>query len=133
MPRSRPVFFLDRSVGKHHVPEALRAAGANVELHDDHFPADTADAEWIVEVSRRGWAIITKDRRIRYRPLELAAVVAARARLFALTSGNLTGSAMADVLVLHVARMERIVAAERPPFVARISYRQIVVERLTSR
>ncbi len=30
-------FFMDRSVGKRFVPEALRQAGAQVHLHDDYF------------------------------------------------------------------------------------------------
>ena len=35
-----PVFFIDRSLGRRHVAQALRAAGAVVEIHDDHFPQD---------------------------------------------------------------------------------------------
>jgi hypothetical protein len=59
------VFFLDRSVGKRRVAESLRARGALVELHDDHFAKDVPDSEWIAEVIRRGWIIVTKDKWIR--------------------------------------------------------------------
>ena len=41
------VFFVDRSLGKHIVAQALRAAGARVEVHDDHFPQDATDVEWL--------------------------------------------------------------------------------------
>jgi hypothetical protein len=51
----------------------LRAAGARVEVHIDHFPQDAADADWIPEVGRRGWVLITKDENIRRNPLERAA------------------------------------------------------------
>jgi len=102
-----------------------------VELHDDHFAIDAADEDWIVDVSFRGWAIITKDRRIRYRPLELAAVREAKARLFVLTAGNATGSEMADILVGHLPRMQRIVNGQEPPFVARVSRASVSVKRLT--
>jgi hypothetical protein len=44
----KPVFFVDRSLGKHVVPGALRAAGARVEVHDDHFPQNA------LKVSRSG-------------------------------------------------------------------------------
>ena len=37
--------FVDRSLGKHLVAEALRLAGAAVEIHDDHFPVDARDVE----------------------------------------------------------------------------------------
>jgi hypothetical protein len=30
-------FFVDRALGKRHIPDMLRAAGCRVEVHDDHF------------------------------------------------------------------------------------------------
>jgi PIN like domain len=45
---------------------ALRVAGAQIEVHDDHFPQDAPDELWLPEVGRRGWAVLTKDDRIRY-------------------------------------------------------------------
>jgi hypothetical protein len=130
VPRSEVVFFLDRSIGKHIVALALRDRGARVELHDDHFERSTEDPKWIAEVSRRGWAIITKDRRIRHRPLERAAVVAARARMFALTGGNLTGAEMALILGLHLTRMQGLAMGQEPPFIAKVTRTRITVERL---
>jgi predicted nuclease of predicted toxin-antitoxin system len=56
----RPTFFVDRCLGKT-VAERLRQAGAQIEIHDSHFAQDAADDDWIPEVSRRGWVILTKD------------------------------------------------------------------------
>jgi hypothetical protein len=56
-------FFLDRSLGKEIVAQALRAAGADVEIHDDHFPPDAKDEDWLTEVGSLGWIVLTKDRR----------------------------------------------------------------------
>jgi hypothetical protein len=53
------------------VAEALRAAGCTVEIHDRHFAQDAKDAEWLPEVGRRGWVVLTKDRHIRTRQSEL--------------------------------------------------------------
>jgi hypothetical protein len=39
----RIVFFVDRSLGNKYVPDALRAAGARVEVHESHFPSETED------------------------------------------------------------------------------------------
>ena len=47
------------------MPEALRAAGAQVEIHDDNFPQGALDVEWLPEVGRRGWVLLPKDREIR--------------------------------------------------------------------
>ncbi len=52
-------FFLDYQIGRFVVAEALRAAGAAVEVHIDHFPQATPDTEWIPEVGRRDWVLIT--------------------------------------------------------------------------
>ena len=76
-------FFTDRNLGKA-FPAALRAAGILVELHDDHFRQDTQDEVWLKKVSGRRWVVITRDRRIRYQPNELAAVVASKARMLVL-------------------------------------------------
>jgi hypothetical protein len=37
------VFFIDRSLGRRVIPNALRDAGARVEVHDDHFSQDAQD------------------------------------------------------------------------------------------
>ena len=130
MPRDAVVFFVDRSLGKRHVPDALRALGASVELHDDHFATNATDSEWITEVARRGWVVLTKDQRIRHRPLERAAVVASGARLFALAGGNLSGLEMANVFARHLKRMTRLASGERAPFIASVSRSRISIERL---
>jgi uncharacterized protein with PIN domain len=61
------VFFLDRNLGTKQVAEALRQAGAIVEIHNDYFLPDANDEEWLPEVGKRGWIVLTKDDRIRYR------------------------------------------------------------------
>jgi len=60
-PASGLVFFIDRSLGRKYVAGALRTAGAKVEVHDDHFPQTTPDVEWLAEVGRRGWVVLSKD------------------------------------------------------------------------
>jgi PIN like domain len=48
------IFSLDRSLGKHIVADALRQAGAAVEMHNDHFRQDASDVEWLRAVGPRG-------------------------------------------------------------------------------
>jgi predicted nuclease of predicted toxin-antitoxin system len=116
-----PPLFIDRSLGRLTIATALRAAGADVHTHDAHFRQDARDEEWLAEVGRRGWAVITKDARIRYRKTELAALVAARVRAFVLTRGDLSGSEMAAVLVKALPNLARFSARHQPPFIARIA------------
>jgi hypothetical protein len=46
------------------------------------------DSEWIPQVARRGWLILTRDRQIREHRLEIAAVVEHNARMVALTGAD---------------------------------------------
>jgi predicted nuclease of predicted toxin-antitoxin system len=115
------IFFIDRSLGKHTVSSALRNAGAQVELHDDHFQPDAKDAEWLLEAGRRGWVVLTKDKRFQNRVLELTAIARSRARVFKLTAGSLQGSEMAAIFVKARRKMERISLSNRPPFIATVT------------
>lgn len=114
------VFFIDRSLGKHAVAARLRGVGATVEIHDDHFLPDAPDSEWLGEVGRRGWLVLTKDKRIQHRAIEQSAVASAFVRLFALTGGNLTGDEMGQVLAKARRKMVAIARDNRAPFIARV-------------
>ena len=90
-------FFIDRNLGKKFV-YSLRECGVSAEMHDDHFDQNTIDVVWIPVVESRGWIIVTKDDRIRYRPLELAVVIHSHARLL-LLSGRADLTAHATNLI----------------------------------
>jgi hypothetical protein len=114
------VYFVDRSLGRKKVPEALRRAGATVEVHDDHFPQSTPDQTWLKEVGRRGWIVLTADKRIRYRSLEREALLAAGVQAFVLTS--IPGPEMGDIFAAALGRMEAMCASHGSrPFIAKVS------------
>ena len=114
-------FFLDRQIGKYVICNALRAAGARVEVHDDYFAQATPDSDWIPEVGRRGWVLITKDQNIRRNPLELAAYHAAKLRGFVVTGKDMGAKDLADLLVLRLPGMARRVANRAGPLLFAIS------------
>lgn len=114
-------FFIDHCVSQKIVPEAMRATGAIVEAHVDHFPIDALDTDWLPQVSQRGWVVITKDWGLSTNLLEQKAIAAANARVFILASGNYTGEQMAKILVDALDRLQKFVRGNQAPFVARIS------------
>ena len=114
-------FFIDRSLGYSVVPDALAAAGAMVERHDDHFRQDERDAVWLLEVGRRGWAVISKDRRIRSRFAERLAVRNARVALFIFRGAGRRGPENAAALVTAYPAMLRLLERQPPPFIAAIA------------
>lgn len=112
------------------VPDALRAAGAEVVVHDDSYPQSTLDADLLREVGAKGWVFVTKDKRIRRRPNELEALRNAGVRAFVVTAGNLSGPEVAALLAAHLLRMTRIATTQSPPFWARETRSGIDVEPL---
>lgn len=116
-----PVFFVDRSLGKHDVPDALRAAGAQVEVHDDHFAQNAPDEVWLPAVGQNGWAVLTSDDRIRYRQAERSAATTAGVALFIFTGKRMRGAAIADALVRALPKMMRLLETERRPFIAKVN------------
>jgi hypothetical protein len=114
-------FFLDYQIGRYVVAEALRAAGARVEVHIDHFAQNAPDLEWIPEVGRHGWVLITKDENIRRNPLERAAYLAASLRGFIVTGGDMGGGELAELLTSRLPGMVRRVANKRGPMLFTVS------------
>jgi hypothetical protein len=81
------------------VAEALRRSGCSVEIHDQHFHQAAKDTDWLPEVGRRGWVVLTKDRQIRTRQNELIALLSAGVAAFVLTAADLSGPEMASAFV----------------------------------
>jgi hypothetical protein len=115
-PRGLPDLFLDRSLGRIQVPTLLRAAGLDLrtlaEVYGVPADEDVSDVEWLTRAGHEGWPVLMKDERIRYRPAERDAVLAAGVQAFCLVKGNLRASAMAD---LFIAGIDEIADACRTP------------------
>ncbi|MDY6937275.1 MAG: hypothetical protein SWY16_06375 [Cyanobacteriota bacterium] len=114
------IFFVDRSLGKTHVVKALREIGESVEAHDDHFDRAEADSVWLQAVAARDWVVLTADKRIAYRRLERMAIEQARAKVFVLVSGNLSGPEMAAIFAKAVTAIKRFTWQTAAPFIAKV-------------
>ena len=112
------IFFADRNLGNR-FPDFLTAAGLRVERHDAHFHQRTRDEEWLAEIAARGWIGLTRDRNIRYRPNELAAVKANRVGLI-LLAGQAPHDELARNFVATFPRIERFLDGQAPPFIAKL-------------
>jgi hypothetical protein len=114
-------FFIDRSLGAEIFATALREGGCVVLVHDDHFPADTPDPVWLAEAGRNGWVVVTKDKRIRFRPIEKAAFRAAGVRVFVFAQGSRRVPDLAKVFVDALPRIHRFIQNTNGPFIASVS------------
>jgi PIN like domain len=112
-------FFVDRSLGKS-IVTALREAGfaarSMAEIYGEQEAQRLPDEVWLRDAGDKGWVVLTKDDAIRRRPAERDALIAAGARVFCLTAGQLRG---AEQIQRFVANRERIFrqARNHGPFI----------------
>lgn len=112
------VLFLDECLGTVEVAEVLRTQGIRVETLLDHFPSGTLDQDWLPELGRRGWVLLTKDKDVRRRQVERDAMMQASIPSFVLAAGDLPGAAMAGAFAMAYPQMRKLVRDYLPPFVA---------------
>jgi predicted nuclease of predicted toxin-antitoxin system len=93
-------FFVDENLDGAAFVEPLRAAGIDLTRHRDRFAQGVADTEWLPAVADEGLIVLTADVRIRFRPLEVAAIVESRARVLLLRKGKrMTHARLAALLI----------------------------------
>lgn len=123
--RSQPdpfVLFLDET--SHNcapIHEALGSMSIAFERHGAHFTSGVNDETWLPEIGKRGWAVLTCDKRIRYNELERLQIVRHRIRQFVFTSGNMSGVMMGEALRVAIPKMLRLFSSHPAPFIAYIS------------
>ena len=120
-PPEPPVFFLDASLGRKVIAEALRQAGEQVIVHDERFDPGTKDEVWLAEAGNQGWVVLTKDDKIRYHPIERQALLEARVAAIILPKGNVKAEEMAKAFVAALPKIKRLLRRETRPFIYRLS------------
>jgi hypothetical protein len=118
---SSPEFFVDRSLGRHVVANALRDAGAVVhpmaDVYGERIGQGLIDEEWLRDTGERGWVVLMKDAKIRYRPAELQVLIDHGLRAFCLTNANLRGVEMAARFVDNLPRIVRVAEELPGPYI----------------
>lgn len=99
----------------------MTAVGARIEIHTDHFPEEAPDAQWLPEVGRRGWVILTKDRHLLTNQLEIIALLRSGAAAFVLRAADMTGDEMAAAFVAALPTIETFLAKFPRPFLATVT------------
>jgi PIN like domain len=129
LPAPHDAFFLDNCLSPQLV-EGLKVFGENVEHLRSSFPENTPDTIWIPEVARRGWILVTRDKRIRTRPLEIEALIRTGLPTFIFTQKNDPDMwGWVELIVKRWAEMKVFAASQRRPFIAGIPFKG-KIERL---
>ena len=117
-------FFVDENLDGLAFVEPLRSAGVDVVRHRDLFAQGVPDTKWLPAVATDGLVVLTADVRIRFRPLEVAAIVESRARVLMLRKGkNMTHPRLAALLIRSQPVVTTFFATCRAPCVAVLASR----------
>ena len=85
----------------------------------DHFPG-AQDVEFLPAIGAQGWILLTKDRAIRRRQLEIDAILNSGVRAFVLTATDLPRGDQAQVFVRAMRKIHKI-CRQRGPFIFNIT------------
>ena len=125
----RDTFFFDNCLSPV-LAEGLRTFGEDVQHLRDSFPADTEDSVWIPEVAKRGWIVVTRDKRIRSKRAELDAILKSGLSMFVFVQKRDPDRwGWVELVVRRWKEIKAFAAAERKPFIGAIPERG-VIERL---
>ncbi len=115
------VYFVDRSLPKKSLLAALITEGCIAQHHDDLFPENAPDTDWLQAAGKNGWIVLSHDRRIGRNPLEIQCLYRAGVCAFMPASrGGLSGQETTDIIINAIPAIERFYETNKPPYIARI-------------
>jgi hypothetical protein len=109
--------FLDESFDYTEVKQELVKANIKHRVYTEFFTRGEEDCDMLPLVGRRGWAMLTCDKRNRRRGLERKAILLHNVRQFVF-QGNLGGIYMGNLLVKTYPRLREFARRNQRPFVA---------------
>ncbi|HEV7495832.1 hypothetical protein [Baekduia sp.] len=111
MAETPPEFFIDRSLGRKHLANALTEQGLIVHtmasVYGENVAQRLADEQWLTDAGAKGWIVLMKDDAIRRRPAERDALADAAVRAFCLTNANLRANEQSERFVGNLDRILR--------------------------
>jgi hypothetical protein len=104
------------------------ASGCRAEIHADHFPIDAEDTDWIPEIGRRGWILVTKDSGIMRKEHEKRVLLNAKVRAFIFMDVLLARNVMIELIQSLMPAVLRAIDRYEAPFVFGIELPDRLVE-----
>lgn len=123
------VYFVDRSLPKLSLLQALAQKGRIAKHHDDLFPPDAPDVDWLRAAGKNGWIVLSHDRGIGRKPVEIESLRRAKVRAFMpAAKGSLSGNEIVDIIINALPAIEHFDQTNKPPFIAKIYRNGIVIK-----
>ena len=112
-------FFVDNNLSPALV-KGMKGFGEDVVHLKDHFEANADDAKWLTSIGSKGWFLITRDDRIRYRPNEVEALKENKVGAFFLGGKHRTRCELIQQVVRNWPQIKESAAKTRRPFAIRV-------------
>ena len=119
-------FYLDECLGGEKVAKVLIEAGLKIEMYFNHFQPGTPDVQWLPFVGQNGWVLLTQDKGIKKRKMEILALRESRVSAFVVAAKGLRGEEIGQLIVKSLPKIDRILRKNRPPIVATITRGSVV-------
>lgn len=109
-------------LGRYQCAEGLRKVELKVVAHDEIFPQNTADVDWIRRCAAEGWVIVTGDhwKRGRREAAQIKAVAVGKVRVFQLATNDIPAELWSQAIIKAEKKIWKILKMNRGPFMARI-------------
>jgi len=108
-------FFLDNNLSPG-LAKGMKAFGEDVVHITEIFPDDTDDPDWLPHVGSEGWILVTRDKRIRYRPAEWTAFKEYGVGAFFMGGKQRSRCQLIRQLVRNWPRMKELAGKTQVPF-----------------
>jgi hypothetical protein len=115
-PEPAPIFYVDESIFSNALVAELTAAGIAFDRVGLTVPFGAPDHMWLSHCGRHSYLALTRDQRIRYRPLEKRALIDHGVGCFTFTQGQATATQCAARIVALAPKMGTIAASQPRPF-----------------
>ena len=108
-------FFLDNNLSPG-LAKGMKAFGEDVVHITEIFADDTDDPDWLPHIGSEGWILITRDKRIRYRPAEWTALKEHGVGAFFMGGKQRSRCQLIQQLVRNWPRMKELAGKTQVPF-----------------
>jgi hypothetical protein len=111
-----PTFYVDESIFSNALVAALAAAGIAFDRVGLTVPLGAPDDVWLSHCGKHSYLALTRDQRIRYRPLEKQALIEHGVACFTFSGGQATAAQCAARIITLTPKMVAIAAVQTRPF-----------------
>jgi hypothetical protein len=115
-PKPTPTFYVDESIFSNALIAALTAEGITFDRVGLTVPFGASDEVWLSHCGKNHLVALTRDQRIRYRPLEKRALVEHGVACFTFTQGQATAPDSAARIITLAPKMLAIATSQPRPF-----------------